>query len=63
MLSTMYQKAQFCRNLRKQNSTVTCGLSPTKILFSDYLKSFISRINEISLKRYFIEKQQHIVHL
>ena len=43
----MYQKAQFCRNLRKENSTVTCGFSPTKIHFSDYLKRLISRINEV----------------
>ena len=47
----------------RQISSVACGFSPVKILFSDDLKSLISRINEvnvffnkISLKGYFTKK-------
>ena len=52
------------RNLRVEISSVACGFSSTKIDYSDYPKSLISRINEvyvffnkISLQRYFIEKK------
>ena len=31
----------------RKNSSVACGISPIKIHISDYLKSLISRINEI----------------
>ena len=40
-------------------SSVACGFSSTKIDYSDYPKSLISRIYEVyvfSIKRYFTEK-------
>ena len=49
MRSTMYQKAG---NGAVKVSSVACGFSPVIIDYSDYLKSFISRINGV----YFFHK-------
>ena len=49
MRSTMYQKASilFAGNGAVKISSVACGFSPVKIYYSDYPKSFISRINDV----------------
>ena len=46
--STMYQKSSIllAGNGTVKISSVACGFSPVKIDYSDYPKSFISRINE-----------------
>ena len=49
MRNTMYQKASFLlvgTGICKVNS-VACGFSSIKIDYSDYLKSLISRINDL----------------
>ena len=47
--STMCQKSSilFAGNAAVKISFVACGFSPVKIDYSDYLKSLISRINEV----------------
>ena len=42
-------------------SSVACGFSPIKIDYSDYLKSSISRINEVYVV--FLLKEKHRLHL
>ena len=42
----------FAGNGSVKTSSVACGFSPVKINYSDHLKSFISRINEV----YFFHK-------
>ena len=38
------------RNWRKENLSVACGASPINIYFSDYLKRFVNKINEVYVK-------------
>ena len=47
--STIYQNSSilFAGNGAVKISSVACGFSPVKIDYSDYPKSFISRINEV----------------
>ena len=56
--STMYQKLHFVSG---KISSVVCGFSSIKIDYSDYLKSLISRINEVYVffNKYFIEKKHN----
>ena len=47
--STMYQKAPFClpELAYGKYRSVACGFSSIKLDYSDYPKSFISRLNDV----------------
>ena len=48
------------RNWRMENSSAAYEFSTIKIDYSDYPKSLISRINQVYVFRYFIEKKNFI---